>query len=142
MVKHIDKKHIVRGVEGGFIAGIAFGAMLGMTGHLEFISVMTHAPVVFLFIVHIILSIVVGIFFSVTFGPYINTDAKGLLYGCYFGFILWTLSTLITWFLFKNIVDLYGPSIFLPILWGHLIFGFLLGIIYDVVVPDAEQIDK
>ena len=139
---HIDIKHIVRGVEGGFIAGIGFGAMLGMTGILDFISFMMHAPVVFLFIVHIILSIIAGVIFSITFGVHINTDAKGLLYGCIFGFILWTISTLIMWSLLKNTVDLYGPAMFLPALWGHLIYGFLLGIIYNVIVPDKEQIDK
>jgi hypothetical protein len=141
-MSHIDKKHIVRGVEGGLIAGVAFGAMLGMMGIFDFISTMSYAPTAFLFFVHILLSIGAGILFSVTFGAHINTDAKGLLYGCFYGFILWTISTLIMWFALKNIVNLYGPAMFLPALWGHLIYGFLLGIIYNVIVPDKEQIDK
>lgn len=138
----LDKKHIIRGIEGGAVAGLAFGAMLGMTGVLNFIAAMSHAPVLFVFFVHILLSVIAGVFFSVIFGEYIITDMRGILLGCLFGFILWTISSLVMWGVLKNIVDLYGPAMFLPALWAHLVYGFILGIIYDIVVPDNEQIDK
>jgi len=138
----IDKKHIVRGVEGGAIAGLAFGAMLGMTGILNFTAALTHAPVLFVFFVHILLSIIAGIFFSVVFGHVITTDLRGLVIGCVYGFMLWTVSTLLGLLIYKNIVDQYGLAMFLPSLWAHLIYGFMLGLVYDIVLPDNEQTDK
>lgn len=139
---HIDKKHITRGLEGGIIAGLSFGAMLGLTGTLNFISELTHAPVVFLFIVHVIMSIVGGVLFSVLFGDYVKTDMRGLVLGIGYGFIIWGLSVLLISTIFDNVIDYLGTYVFLPSLWAHLLYGFVLGIVYDFVVPDNEQIDK
>lgn len=141
-MSHIDTKHITRGLEGGLIAGLSFGAMLGMTGMLDLLSALTHSPVIFLFFAHIIFSVIAGTIFSIVFGDYVKTDTRGLVLGLMYGFILWTLSVLCIWTLFKPFVETVGAYIFLPSLWAHLIYGFILGLVYDFVVPDSEQTDK
>ena len=130
--------HLIRGLETGIIAGIAFGAMLSLSNYAEALSAFLGIGITLIFILHTIISIFAGVVFSYTFGYYIGSHARSLMFGVLYGVLLWVISSIILWFTFKELQG-FGLIVFMPLLWAHLLYGFLTGLIYDLIVPDSEQ---
>jgi len=130
--------HLIRGLETGIISGIAFGAMLSLSNYATALSGFLGVSIVFIFIAHALISIIAGVVFSYTFGYKIGSHARSMMFGILYGLLLWILSSIILYFTFKDLQG-FGLIVFMPLLWAHLLYGFLTGLIYDLLVPDSEQ---
>ena len=134
----MKNKHLIRGLETGIIAGIAFGAMLSLTNYAVALSIFLGLSIPIIFILHSIISIFAGVVFSYTFGYHIGSHARSLMFGILYGLLLWVIASTILWFTFKELQG-FGVIVLVPLLWAHLLYGFLTGLIYDLIVPDKEQ---
>ena len=132
----LSTKQIAHGVYGGLAGGIVFGAMMGMMGMLPMIGKMVGQPSAgFGFFVHLVISAVIGLVFSVTLARRTTNIGNGLGYGLLYGGIWWLLGLLTLMPLFMGMGlgvnwDLVAATKMLPSLMGHLMFGGILGIVY------------
>lgn len=127
------------GVTSGIIAGVIFGAMMGLMGMLPMVAMLfNNESEVAGFIVHIVFSAIIGVIFAYLFGKYIQHNINGIVYGLLYGFIWWIVGPLVIMPVWLGAgVQLFssqGLAMAVPSLWGHLLFGFILGLIYDMVV--------
>lgn len=130
--------HLQRGLETGIIAGFAAGAMLGLSQYTKFFALFLNVTLFHIYIGHFVLSILLGIIFSYTFGKKIGSHARSLFSGIVYGIILWLIASSLLW-IFSPVVREVGFIAFIPLLWMHLIYGLMTGLIYDLIVPDNEQ---
>ncbi|MEO5925815.1 MAG: hypothetical protein ABIR70_18500 [Bryobacteraceae bacterium] len=119
------------GVAGGLAGGMVFGAMMGMMGMLPMIGQMVGVPSAGVgFLVHLMISALIGATFSVLFGQQVVSRTGGLGYGLMYGAIWWILGPLtlmplmmgmgVTW-------SIAAATQAMPSLMGHLIYGGILG---------------
>ncbi|KTD64537.1 hypothetical protein [Legionella spiritensis] len=126
-----------QGAISGIIAGIVFAFFLYMGGMLETLGSMINMPTkTGGFLVHAIVSIVSGIAFVLIFGWLIHSWAWAIIMGLLFGFGMWVAGpmTFLPYFsagepLFSkwNIAAIQQN---IPPLVGHLVYGFVLGVVY------------
>ena len=132
----LDGRALLNGVYGGLIGGVAFGVMMGFMGMLPMIGKMVGQPSAgFGFFVHLIISAIIGIGFSITLGKCTTGLGKGVGNGLLYGGIWWLLGPLTLMPLFMGMGfgvnwSLVAATKMLPSLMGHLIYGGILGIAY------------
>lgn len=131
-------KHLARGLETGTIAGFAAGAILGLSQYTSFFAILLNVTSFHIYIGHFALSIILGVIFSYTFGKKIGSHARSLFSGIIYGIILWIIASVIIWFS-SGAIRSTGFISLVPLLWMHLIYGLMIGLIYDLIVPDSEQ---
>ncbi len=135
-VSTLITQQITHGIYGGLAGGLVFGAMMGIMGMLPMIGKMVGQPSpVAGFIVHLIISAVIGVGFSLTFARATTTIGKGLSNGLLYGGIWWLLGPLTLMPLSMGMGlgvnwNLTAATKMMPSLMGHLIFGAILGIGY------------
>jgi len=131
-----DTNHIQSGVKGGLIAGVVFGAMMGMMGMLPMIAMLFKSEsAIFGFILHLVFSAIIGGIFGLVFGHMTTTKGTGVVLGLLYGAIWWVLGPLVimpVWLGMGLQLSAAGMTMALPSLWGHLVFGFILGLIYPM----------
>ena len=140
----MSPRKIAYGGLAGVIGGLVFGIQLGMMGTLPMIGKMVgipSAPVGFL--VHLGISAAIGAAFAVLLGRRGKTLAGGTIYGTIYGGIWWLLGplTLMPLFLGMDLGvnwNLEAVQKMLPGLWGHLVFGAILGFEYSRLRRCAE----
>ena len=124
------------GVYGGLIGGLVFGIMMGMMGMLGMVAqVVGSESVIVGFVYHMFNSAVIGALFVPLYGRWATDKGRGLSFGLIYGLVWWFLGPLILMPLFLGMgirLSVEGMSMALPSLWGHLIFGGILGILYPV----------
>ena len=124
------------GVCGGLIAGLVFGIMMGMMGMLGMVAkVVGSDSVIVGFVYHMFNSAVIGALFVPLYGRLSSNKGRGLAFGLIYGLVWWFLGPLILMPLALGMgtrLSVEGMSMALPSLWGHLIFGGILGILYPV----------
>ncbi|KTD50373.1 hypothetical protein Lqui_1698 [Legionella quinlivanii] len=130
-------KNVLHGIIAGIIAGIVFSFFLLMGGMVETLGAIIRMPTLTGgLLVHAIVSIITGIVFAVVFGYFIHSWGLAILLGLLFGLGMWIAGpmTLLPYMaagtpLFSkwNLVDLKAN---IPPLVGHLVYGFLLGVVY------------
>jgi len=131
-----DMNHIWPGAKAGIIAGIVFAAMMTMSGSLPKIASLfgSHSVTVGL-IVHLIFSAIIGATFGLLFGHKVKTKGKGITLGLLWGFIWWILGPLLImpiWLGMGSHLTATGIVAGLGTLPGHLVFGFILGLVFSV----------
>ncbi|MCI0542368.1 hypothetical protein L0Y69_01245, partial [bacterium] len=94
--------------------------------------------------VHLVISAITGAAFGFVFGHRALERGKGIMFGLLYGFIWWFLGPLIIMPLWLGMgfqLSVAGMAMALPSLWGHLVWGFLLGLIYSMTAkrPASEQ---
>ncbi len=129
-----NKKNIVSGIVGGLIAGVVFGFILMRMGSLSTAGqlINLHDPLSG-FIVHLIHSAILGLIFAIIFCKGCLTFFNSALWGIVYGIIWWFIEPLILcpWLTGCQISWNQGTMIqALPMLVGHIIFGFVLGVTY------------
>jgi uncharacterized membrane protein YagU involved in acid resistance len=130
----INKKNVWSGIIGGLVAGIVFGFILMRMGTLSNAGRLLglHDPLSG-FTVHLVFSAMVGLIFALIFCKGCTTFYNSSLWGIVYGIIWWFLGPLILcpWLAGGIITWSSGTFIHaLPMLVGHLVYGFVLGITY------------
>ncbi|CEK10536.1 hypothetical protein [Legionella hackeliae] len=128
---------IIHGVIAGIIAGIVFAIFLFMGGMFETLGAMINMPTKLGgLVVHAGVSIIAGIAFAIILGWLIHSWTAAIIWGLLFGFGMWLAGpmTLLPYFvantpLFSKwtLVDVKAN---IPPLVGHLIYGFVLGVVF------------
>ena len=132
----MDSDKMRRGVIPGVMAGYAFLAFMG-AGMLDMVGGMIGADAFIGFILHIIISIVIGALYTGLFTEYVklgNPLLDIVVGGLIYGVIWWILGGLI---IMPAIAggELLQISLTDPSLFGHIIFGHSLAFL--VVIRDA-----
>lgn len=122
-------RRALAGLIGGVVGGIMFGVLMAMMGMLPTIASMvgSNSPVVG-FLIHIAMSIMIGLGLTVIFGNLLLTSyPRGIVVGMGYGAIWWVLGPLMV------MPMMFGMPLFtidttaLFSLMGHLIYGAILG---------------
>ncbi len=127
-------RNITLGLYGGLAGGVVFGAMMAMMGMLPMIGMMVgipSAPVGFL--VHLVISALIGISFAVLFDRFLGSVSGGLAYGLAYGGAWWFLGPLTLMPLMMGMGlnwNFAASSQMLPSLVGHLVYGAICGTTY------------
>ena len=139
-----DTNHIKSGVNAGLIAGVVFGAMMGMMGMLPMIAMLIKSESAVLgFVLHLVFSAIIGGTFGLIFGHAALNKGAGVLLGLLYGAIWWILGPLVimpVWLGMGLQLSATGVMMSIPSLWGHLVFGFILGLIYPMFAKKENQI--
>ena len=123
-----------RGVYGGLLGGLVFGAMMAMTGMLPMIGNMVGVPSAWVgFFAHMGISATIGGSFAVLLTA--SGLRGGVWSGLAYGFTWWILGPLTLMPLFMGMGlgvnwNVAAMSAATPSLVGHLIFGAILGATY------------
>ncbi len=129
-------RNIRLGAYGGIAGGIVFGAMMGMMGMLPMIGKMVgHPSAVTGFLVHLVISALIGASFATIFDGFVHGKSSGLGYGLTYGAAWWFLGPLTLMPLMMGMGlgvnwNAAAVSQMLPSLFGHLLYGAVLGLTY------------
>ena len=138
----LDSSHVKAGIVGGVVGGVVFGVMMAMMGMLPMVAKLVGAESVLVgFALHIIFSIIFGIAFAVLFGRVSVRRMPGIIWGLVYGAILWVFGPLVTMPLALGMgvrLSTAGATAALPSLWGHLVFGLILGLLFSVIASSAK----
>ncbi len=132
----MNSTEIKYGAYGGLAGGVIFGAMMGMMGMLPMIGKMVgHPSAITGFLVHLVISALIGVSFAVVFHRFVHAAIAGLGYGLLYGGAWWFLGPLTLMPLFMGVSlgvnwNATAASQMLPSLVGHLIYGTILGLSY------------
>jgi len=139
-----DTNHIKSGINAGLIAGVVFGAMMGMMGMLPMIAMLIKSESAVLgFVLHLVFSTIIGGTFGLIFGHAALNKGAGVLLGLLYGVIWWVLGPLVimpVWLGMGLQLSVARMTMAIPSLWGHLVFGFILGLIYPMFAKTENQI--
>jgi len=131
-------QRIIGVVVGGVVGGLVFGAMMAMMGMLPMVAMVVgseSAAVGFLY--HMFNSVIIGAVFGLIFGSLSHTYAQGAGWGLIYGIIWWVLGPLVLMPLMLGMGLQFGMAFTPPMLMslvGHLIYGFLTGLVYVAYV--------
>jgi hypothetical protein len=134
------------GIIGGLAGGIIFGAMMGVMGMLPMIGKMVGQPSAIVgFGVHMVISTFIGLGFAVVFDRAITGLKNGAGFGISYGILWWILGPLTLMPLMMG-MDLgvnwtaAAAVKMLPSLFGHAIYGVILGAFYGGLKNRSRQV--
>ena len=122
-------RRALAGLVGGIAGGIVFGALMAAMGMLPMVAAMvgSTSPVIG-FLVHILISIMIGLGLTVIFGNLLLTNyPRGVAVGVAYGAIWWVLGPLIVMPMMLSMPLFTIDTGALFSLMGHLIYGAILG---------------
>ncbi len=129
-------KNLKPGAYAGLAGGVVFGVMMATMGMLPMIGMMVGVPSAAVgFLVHLVISTLIGISFAVIFDRFLHGTSGGLGYGLLYGGVWWFLGPLTFMPLFMGMGfgvnwNAAAASQMLPSLYGHLVYGAILGVSY------------
>ncbi len=132
----MNVRNIKYGVYGGLAGGVVFGAMMATMGMLPMIGKMVgHPSAITGFLVHLVISALIGASFATIFRRFVDGIGSGLSYGLVYGGSWWFLGplTLMPFMMGMGLGvnwNAAAASKMLPSLIGHFIFGAVLGLSY------------
>ncbi len=143
MENYSQSRDYTAGVIGGLLGGIVFGAVLGYLGVLPIIAGLVGSDSSIAgFVVHLVLSVLVGLVFVWWFGNMVASYLLGASYGLLHGFIWWILGGLIILPMVLG-MGIQIPNAFnqlnLASLAGHLLYGLVLGLVYVYVTVERPH---
>ncbi len=133
----MNTKRITIGIIGGLLGGLVFGVMMAKMGTLPMVGKMVGQPNAFAgFLVHMANSAIIGAGFAVVLGRRAEGLGHGLGWGLAYGGTWWLLGPLTLMPLLLGMGlgvnwNLVAAAKMLPSLWGHLIYGAVLGVSYS-----------
>ena len=122
-------RRALAGLVGGIAGGIAFGALMAAMGMLPMVASMvdSNSPVIG-FLIHILISIMIGLGLTVIFGNLLLTNyPRGVAVGVAYGAIWWVLGPLIVMPIMLGMPLFAIDTGALFSLVGHLVYGAILG---------------
>lgn len=128
---------LIAGVVGGLIGGVLFGLMMGMMGMLPMVAMLVRSESAGVgFVVHLVISAIIGAGFGVLLGAKVHDLASGGLWGAIYGAAWWILGPLLIMPIMMGMGPQFGMALATPMLMslvGHLIYGVAAGLAYPVV---------
>jgi ABC-type uncharacterized transport system permease subunit len=119
------------GITGSLVGGLMFGVMMAMMGMLTKIAgMMGSDSAVVGFIIHMMISFIFGIVFTVFTGM---TRWNGILSGLVFGVVLWFLFPFILMPMMMGNSDMafkFTTDSMMSLV-GHMVYGIITGIVYS-----------
>jgi uncharacterized membrane protein YagU involved in acid resistance len=132
------KHECAAGIYGGLVGGIIFGLMMAMMGMLPMVAGVIGMKSAFAgFSYHLVNSAIIGALFVLCFSRFVHSYKKGAIFGLIYGAAWWVMGPLILMPSMMGMgarLNLEGMSAALPSLWGHLIFGVVMGLVYYKVM--------
>jgi hypothetical protein len=122
---------LVGGVVGGLLGGFVFGLMMMMMGMMPMIaSLMGSESTAIGWILHLLISLFIGVTFALVFGDHSLSYGVGLLWGIGYGIGWWVLGPLLIMPALMGMPLFMLNSMTLMSLVGHIIYGALAGLGY------------
>lgn len=127
----------IGGVLGGLAGGMVFGMMMAMMNFMPTIAKMVGSDSAALgWVIHLIISVAIGLFFAWWFGNQITSWSRSILFGMIHGVIWWILGPLTIMPVKLGMGVQYSNAFSemnLGSLMGHLIYGVVLAVVLAVV---------
>lgn len=129
------------------MAGLAFAVYVVLIGQFSMMMTMISRlvqveSVGIGVILHLVFSAIIGLVYAITFGFAATNASKGAVWGFVYGLIWWVLGSLIimpVWLGMGVQLTAEGAKAALPSLWGHLIYGLVLGLSYAVCCKKSSS---
>jgi len=128
-------QRVMIGAMGGVVAGMVFGMMMNMLGMIGTIAMLVGSKSNAVgWGVHLAISMVLGIAFSLLLEKKLKNISAGLAYGMAYGIFWWVLGGLILMPAKLNMPLFHFNTMAWQSLMGHVVFGMVLGAL-TVVIP-------
>ena len=128
------------GAIAGLGGGLVFGILMGMMGMLPMVGMLIRVESALVgFIVHMVLSAIIGAIFGLTAGRITTSWGSAILLGIVYGIVWWVLGALFLMPLLLGMNEMIfaiGQAQWMSLV-GHLIYGTLTAIIF---VPLVKRI--
>ena len=128
---------LIAGAVSGLIGGVMFGLMMGVMGMLPMVAMLVRSEsAVVGFLVHLVISAIIGAGFALVFGGRALDFQSGALWGAIYGAVWWILGPLLIMPIMMGMGPQFGMALSMPMLMslvGHLIYGVVTGLDYPVV---------
>lgn len=122
---------IRNGALAGIAGGVAFGILMGMMGMLPMIaSIAGSSSATVGFVIHMVISAVIGIGFAIVLGKFATSTGRSLLAGILYGMVWWVLGPLTIMPMMMGMGIQWNAAAMakaMPSLMGHVIYGAILG---------------
>ena len=136
MTQNVNREKLVEngiaGAVGGVIGGIAFGILMGMMNMLPMIAgLVGSSSVVVGFLLHMAISVFIGVTYGLIFGSRSQGNQTALLWGLIYGVIWWVLGPLVIMPTMMGMGLQFAAAFTVPMLMslmGHLLYGALTGL--------------
>ena len=130
-------QHAMIGAVAGLVGGAVFGVIMGIMGMLPMIAGLIGSnSAVAGFMVHMVISAIIGAGFGLIFGARVVDLQSGALWGAIYGAVWWILGPLLIMPVMMGMGPQFGMALTMPMimsLMGHLIFGVVTGLAYPMV---------
>ena len=132
----MNVKTLKLGVYAGLAGGVVSGVILGFMGTLPMIGQMAgHPSAAAGFLVHLVISALIGALFSLFYDSLAPRENNGLVYGLLYGAAWWLLGPLTVMPLLMGMGlaanwNAESAVAMLPSLVGHFIYGAILGAVH------------
>lgn len=136
----IGKTKLLAGLVSGLMGGLVFGMMMAKMGTLPMIGKMIGLPPAAAgWFVHLGISAAIGVSFSILLGWLVTGRTSSLAFGTAYGTAWWFLGPLTLMPLMMGMGlgvnwNLTAAQNMLPSLMGHMVFGVVMGITYDLAL--------
>jgi uncharacterized membrane protein YagU involved in acid resistance len=131
-------RRVLAGAVSSLIGGLAFGIMMGTMGMLPMVASLVGSDnAVIGFIVHMVISAIIGAGFGLVFGAKALDFGSGALWGAIYGVIWWILGPLLIMPSMMGMGPQFGMAFAPPNLMslvGHLVYGVATGLVYPFIV--------
>lgn len=128
---------LMAGAVAGLVGGVLFGIMMGAMGMLPRVAMLVGSEnAVVGFVVHMVISAIIGAGFGLVFGPRALDLRGGALWGAIYGVIWWILGPLLIMPSMMGMGPQFGMALTMPMLMslaGHLIYGVATGLSFPVL---------
>lgn len=127
---------LAAGVAGGLVGGVAFGALMQSWGMIPMVAMLagSESPAVG-WAVHLFNSALFGLVFALVTGRWATSPARSVVLGVAYGAAWWVLGALVimpAWLGMNEMIFQVNDGATRS-LWGHLLFGLLLGAVSALV---------
>lgn len=140
-----DAHTLKAGIWGGLAGGAVFGIMMAMMGLLPMVAMLVGSESSTVgFIVHMVISAIIGILFTIFLGAQVKSVGSGIGWGLVYGVIWWVLGPLLimpVWLGMGVQLSAAGVQVAIPSLFGHLVYGLVLGLVFFLLAQPPKTAD-
>ena len=116
------------GAMGGLIAGLVFGMMMNMLNMIGTIAMLVGSKSNAVgWTVHLLISMVIGVAFSIVLEKRLKSYSAGIGYGMAYGIFWWVLGALVLMPAKLKMPLFHFNTMAWQSLMGHIVFGMILG---------------
>jgi uncharacterized membrane protein YagU involved in acid resistance len=131
----MNSKRLVAGVAGGLVGGVVFGVMMQMMGMLGMVAALVgqEGSIAVGWVVHLAISVAFGLGYAVILGAFVDGWARAVAFGALYGVGAWVAGALVAMPAMMGMPVLQVGAMQLQSLVGHLVYGVVLGAVYQAV---------